>query len=176
MIFMKVVFEGRKFKVLSGEVTLPSGKRVWRDIVDFGKSVVILPVEDGDVFIIKQYRPAVGSWIYELPAGTLEEGEDPVECARRELIEEIGYEAGNLELMFKMYLSPGYSNEYMYAYLATQLKHVGENPEYGEEIEIVRVSYEELLDMVGKGLIEDAKSIAAILYYDRYKKGGGSTP
>ena len=172
---MRVVFEGKKFRVLSGEVTLPSGKKVWRDIVDFGRSVVILPIFGDEVFIIRQFRPAVGGWIYELPAGTLEEGEDPLECAKRELIEEIGYEAGKLELMFEMYLSPGYSNEYMYAYLASQLRHVGEQPEYGEEIEILKLSYKELLEMVRKGLVEDAKSIATILYYEKYKKGGDST-
>ena len=165
MIFMKVVFEGKKFKVLSGEVLLPSGKSVWRDIIDFGRSVVILPIKDGSVFIIRQYRPAVGGWIYELPAGTLEEGEDPMECAKRELIEEIGYEAGNLKLLFKMYLSPGYSNEYMYSYLATELKYVGERPEYGEEISIVKKRFDEVVDMIREGLIEDAKTIATLLYY-----------
>lgn len=172
MIFMKVVFEGRKFRVLSGEVTLPSGKKVIRDIVDFGKSVVILPIKGDDVFIIRQYRPAVGDWIYELPAGTLEEGEDPLECAKRELVEEIGYEAGKLEPMFRMYLSPGYSNEYMYAYLATQLEYVGEKPEYGEEIRVVRMSFDEALEMVRDGLVEDAKSIATILYYAFFIRGG----
>ena len=167
---MKVVFQGRKFKVLSGEVELPSGKKVVRDIVDFGKSVVILPLEDDNVFLIKQFRPALGKWIYELPAGTLEEGEDPRECAKRELIEEIGYKPNKLELLFKMYLSPGYSNEYMYAYLATGLEYVGEQPEYGEEIEITKYPFDQVLDMVRDNVIEDAKSIATILYYIVYKK------
>lgn len=170
---MKVVFKGRKFRVLSGEVHLPSGIWIWRDIVDFGESVVILPIDGDDIFIIKQYRPAISGWIYELPAGTLQVNEDPFECAKRELIEEIGYEAGNIDLLFRMYLSPGYSNEYMYAFVASELKYVGERPEYGEEIEVVRLSYDELINMVGSGKIEDAKSIATILYYDRYKKLGG---
>ncbi len=168
---MEVVFSGRKFKVLSGEVYLPSGRKVIRDIIDFGRSVVILPLVDRDVILIKQYRPAVGGWIYELPAGTVEEGESPVECAKRELIEEIGYEADELELMFTMYLSPGYSNEYMYSFLARGLKYVGERPEYGEEIEVVSLKYDELIELVGNGFVEDAKSIATILFYDKYKKG-----
>ena len=167
---MKVVFQGRKFKVLSGEVELPSGKKVVRDIVDFGRSVVILPLEDGNVFLIRQFRPALGKWIHELPAGTLEEGEDPRGCAERELIEEIGYKPNKLELLFKMYLSPGYSNEYMYAYLATGLEYVGEQPEYGEEIEIIKYPFDQVLDMVRDNAIEDAKSIATILYYTVYKK------
>ena len=167
---MEVVFKGRKFRVLSGEVFLPSGKRVWRDVVDFGESVVILPIDGDNVFIIKQYRPAINGWIYELPAGTLQMNEDPFECAKRELIEEIGYEADSIDLLFKMYLSPGYSNEYMYAFVASELRYVGERPEYGEEIEVVKMPYDKLIDLVGSGKVEDAKSIATILYYDKYKK------
>lgn len=170
---MKVVFEGKKLKVLSGEFRLPSGKKVYREIVDFGKSVVILPLDGDEVILVKQYRPAIGKWIYELPAGTLEEGEEPEECAKRELIEEIGYEAGELNLLFRMYLSPGYSNEYMYSYLATDLKYVGERPEYGEEIEVIRLHLDKALELIGRGVLEDAKSIATILYYHTYKKESG---
>lgn len=171
---MEEVFRGRRFRVLSGEVVLPSGKTVRRDIVDFGESVVILPLLDGRVVMIKQFRAAVGDWLYELPAGVVEPGEDPAETARRELIEETGYEAGGLVRMFGMYLSPGYSNEFMHAYLATDLRYVGARPEYGEEIRIVSFGLEEVLGMIREGVIRDAKTIATILFYLHFDGGGSA--
>ncbi len=162
---MEEVFRGRRFRVLSGEVSLPSGKTVRRDVVDFGESVVILPILGDKIVLLRQYRVAVGDWLYELPAGVVEEGEDPSETAHRELVEETGYEAGKLVKLFGMYLSPGYSNEFMHAYLATDLNYVGARPEYGEEIRVEIYEAERILDMIGKGMIRDAKTIAVILFH-----------
>ncbi len=162
---MEEVFRGRRFRVLSGEVRLPSGKTVRRDVVDFGESVVILPLLGDKIILLRQYRVAVGEWLYELPAGVVEEGEDPGETARRELVEETGYEAGKLVKLFSMYLSPGYSNEFMHAYLATDLNYVGARPEYGEEIRVEIYEVERVLELIRNGIIRDAKTIAVILFY-----------
>ncbi len=170
---MEEVFRGRRFRVLSGEVELPNGLRVVRDIIDFGESVVILPLVDVDRFIIlRQYRPAVGKWIYELPAGVVEDGEDPRDTAYRELIEETGYRAGRMQHLFNMYLSPGYSNEYMHSFVAEELEYVGVDREEGEVMETMTVDLNQFIDMVSKGLVEDAKTIATVTYYFYRKKVG----
>ncbi len=167
---MEEVFRGRRFRVLSGEVSLPSGKTVRRDVVDFGESVVILPILGDKIVLLRQYRVAVGDWLYELPAGVVEEGEDPSETANRELVEETGYEAGKLVKLFSMYLSPGYSNEFMHAYLATDLNYVGARPEYGEEIRVEVRELEEVLELIKRGGVKDAKTIATILFYIQFIK------
>ncbi len=146
------------------------GKTVRRDVVDFGESVVILPLLGDKIILLRQYRVAVGDWLYELPAGVVEEGEDPGETARRELVEETGYEAGKLVKLFSMYLSPGYSNEFMHAYLATDLNYVGARPEYGEEIRVEVYALEKVLELIRSGGVNDAKTIATILFYTQFIK------
>jgi len=166
---MELVFNGKKLKVYAGEYITPTGKKIYREYLDFGESVAIIPLIDDDtVILIKQFRMPVEDWIYEVPAGTVEPGEAPEECARRELIEETGYEAGELIHLFDMYLAPGYSNELMHAYLARNLKFVGARPEEGEEIIVEETRIEDALDMIKRNLIRDAKSIAALLYYIHY--------
>ncbi len=167
---MREVFRGRRFKVLSGEVVLPSGMSVVRDVVDFGESVVILPKHGDSIIMIRQYRPAVGKWIYELPAGVVEEGEDPVVTAERELVEETGYKPKRIDRLFSMYLSPGYSNEYMYSFLAWDLEYIGARPEEGEEIKVLKMGLDKVVNMIYTGEIIDAKTIATVLYYVYGKK------
>jgi len=162
---MKKVFEGRKFDIYAGEYRLPNNVTVYREYVDFGESVAILPIRDNEILLIKQYRMPINKWIYEVPAGTLEKGEDPSECAVRELIEETGYKPREIIHLFSMYLSPGYSNEYMHVYLARDLEYVGARPEKGELINIEWVRLDKALDLIRENSIEDGKSIAAILYY-----------
>ena len=166
---MKLVYDGKKLKVYAGSYVMPSGKKVYREYIDFGESVSIIAVKDnGKILILKQFRMPTGEWIYEIPAGTVEKGEKPEECAYRELIEETGYEAGELRYLLSMYLSPGYSNEYMHVYLARKLNFVGARPEEGEEIRVEEKGIEELEDMIRNNLIRDSKSIASLLYYLYY--------
>jgi ADP-ribose pyrophosphatase len=166
---MKLVFDGKKLKVYAGDYVTPSGKTVYREYIDFGESVAIIAVKDnGKILILKQFRMPTGKWIYEIPAGTVEKGEKPEECAYRELIEETGYEAGEIKYLFSMYLSPGYSNEYMHVYLAKKLRFVGARPEEGEEIKVEEKSANDVLDMIKNNLIRDSKSIASLLYYLYY--------
>jgi len=142
------------------------GKRFLRDVVRFGQSVAVVPLLDGKVVLIRQFRAPVGGWVLEIPAGRVEQSEDPEEAATRELIEEIGYRPRKLEKLISLYMSPGYSDEVLHVYLATDLEYVGSSPEPGELIEVVKLELEEALEKVLSG-IADAKTTVALLVLSR---------
>lgn len=160
------IFRGKRIKLYVEEHLLPNGNKALREVVKFPNSVVILPLITLDkIVMLYQYRPAIRKWIYELPAGIIENDEDPLETASRELVEETGYKAGIIKKVFGMYLAPGYSSEYMYAFIAYDLKEVGAKPEPYEVIKREILSINEALKMIREGRIVDAKTIAVILYY-----------
>ena len=167
------VYRGRKFNVRVSEVTLPTGIKVVREIVEFRGAVAILPILSKDkIVLIRQYRPVINEWIIEVPAGTLEEGEDPVSCALRELEEEIGYRAGRLVKLFEMFMSPGYSTEKLHAFIAMDLIKTKVKREKYEIIEEMFVDLDEAISMVKSNVIRDAKTIALLLYYKYVYLGG----
>lgn len=169
----RLLCRGRRY-ALAQRVIEYRGVRAVRDVLLHPGAVVILPLLDGDrVVMLRQYRPGPLEWLYELPAGTVEEGEDPEETARRELVEETGYEAGRLRLLFKVYPSPGVSTEVMYMYLAEDLRYVGARPEKGEFLETVVLGLDEAVDMVRRGEIVDGKTVMLLLYYDRFLRRSG---
>ena len=160
------VFDGRKFAVDVVEVAGRDGQSVQRELVVHGGAVAIVGrLDDGRIVMIRNHRFAVGKRLWELPAGTLERGEDPADCAARELEEETGYRPAHVELLCRFYTSPGFCTEQMHAYLATGLTHVGQNLESGEHIDVELITADRLLTMIRSGEIEDAKTIATILYY-----------
>ena len=128
-------------------------------------AVAVVAEENGRILLEKQYRPVVGEWLYEVPAGTLEPGEEPEETARRELIEETGYEPGWLKRLVEFYTSPGVSTEKLIVFAAGDLRWRGQKLEEDELIEVEWVKLEEALEMIHSGVIRDAKSIIGILYY-----------
>ncbi len=137
-----------------------------REIVSFGKTVAVLPVKDGNkVVLIRQWRAPINDWIYEIPAGVIESGEDPEKAAQRELREETGYIADKLTKLFEGYVAPGYSTEYMYVFLAEKLRYVGASPEAGEIVKTVELPLEKVIEMIKSSEIRDLKTIAAISYY-----------
>jgi len=165
------VFEGVKFAVDQVQVPTPDGRTVDRDLVVHPGAVVILAtLDDGRVLMIRNRRFAVGKTLWELPAGTLEDAEDPAACAGRELAEETGYRAATIEPLCTFYTTPGICTEKMHAYLATGLSHVGQDLEDDEHIEVHAVAWDDLLAMVRDGDVEDGKTIAAILYYAAFKR------
>ena len=120
------MFEGRVFSVTRDRIELPSGAVTVRDVVRHSGSVAIVPIVGPDkVLLIKQYRFPVGEHIWEIPAGTIEIGESPEQCARRELEEETGYKETSLVAASRFYTTPGFCNETMYLYLAIGCKPVG---------------------------------------------------
>jgi ADP-ribose pyrophosphatase len=165
----ETLFEGPIFRVERFEVELPTGQKVVRDAVRHPGAVVILPrLADGRVLLIRNYREVVGRWLFELPAGTLEPGEHPDDAAPRELEEETGHRAASLTKMTEFLATPGMCDERMFVYLADQLSPTAQNLDEGECIEVVPTPLEAALEMVRDGQIEDAKTIAALLYFDRF--------
>lgn len=157
---LKLLYNGR---VVSLEVLEFDGRV--REVVKHPGSVSILPVDGDKVYLLKQYRYPLDDWIWEIPAGTLEEGESPEECALRELEEETGFRAGRLEEMFEAYLVPGYGTERMAFFLATELERGEMHPEPSEKIEVHEMTLEDALTMVKNNEIVDVKTIAALLWY-----------
>jgi ADP-ribose pyrophosphatase len=165
------IYSGRVISLIKDTVILPSGRTVIREKVMHPGSVGILPVlEDGRLVLIRQFRYVVGSSLLEIPAGTVEKGESPEECAARELQEETGYRAGKLTLLSAFYLAPGYSNEFMWLFKATELEAGEMRPMPDESIEVRRLSPEEALQMIRSGEIRDVKTICAILLYALLEK------
>jgi ADP-ribose pyrophosphatase len=160
----EVRYQGRAFSVRQDQVKLPDGHITELDIVEHVGAVTIIPIDaDGNIWFVRQYRHAAGTEILELPAGTLEDGENPDLCALRETREEIGMAPGQLQKLGEFYLAPGYSTEYMHVYLATELSP---NPLPGDMDEFLSIeSYpaEKAFSKVESGEIKDAKSLAALL-------------
>lgn len=161
---MSYIFKGKVFSVKVEEVLLPNGVRAVKEVVEHPGAVVILPFRNEMLVMVEQYRPTVGEWLLELPAGTLKDGEDPAQCALRELEEETGFRASHLEKLFEMYLAPGYSTEKMYVFMATALEESETKLEKDEVINVKEISFDEALEKIRKGVIRDAKTISALLY------------
>src|SRR5688500_3287030 len=174
LIEKQVIYDGKKVRLelhhLENEET---GTRHKREVCAHPGAVVILPFVDAEnILLIRNRRYAVGETLVELPAGTLDKGEDPMNCAGRELIEETGYIAGRMKRIGDFYTSPGILSEKMYAFAAYDLTKAEAALEEGEEIELAPASLEEAIDMIRFGQIKDAKTIATLLMYDRFKRKG----
>jgi ADP-ribose pyrophosphatase len=162
-------YRGRLVNVRVDTVSLPSGRETTREVVAHPGAVAIVPLhDDGTVTLVRQWRQAAGQVLLEIPAGTLEPGEEPAGCARRELIEEVGLRAGELTHLFSSYLAPGYSTELLHTFLATELAPGPARPEADEAIDPVRLPLAEATAMVLRGELSDAKTICGLLLAERY--------
>lgn len=160
----KRLFRGRIFSVVRTPVTLASGRRTERDIVTHPGSSAMVPVlPDGRVCLIRQYRFSVRKTCIEIPAGTLEPGEAPLACARRELEEETGFRARRFRRLATFYPAIGFCTERMWLYLAERLSPGRTELDTDEIIETLRVDWPTALRWVRTGRIEDAKSIVGLL-------------
>ncbi len=157
------VFEGKIINLRVDTVELPNKGYAKREIVEHRGGVGILAIEDGNIILIKQYRKAVEDFLYEIPAGKLEINEDPLECAIRELMEETGYCPNKIEKLTEFYSTPGFTNEKICLFKATDLKQVERKLDEDEFIDVLKVSLKEAKEMIVNGQIVDAKTIVAIL-------------
>jgi len=163
LVSSEVAFEGKVFDVRVDHVRLADGHETRIDLVIHSGAVTLIPVdEDGAIWFVRQYRHATDGYLLELPAGTLEPGEDPVSTAARESREEIGMAPGRLEDLGGFYLAPGYSNEYMYVFLAMDLEPDALAPDPGEIIEIEKLTAQEVVAQIRGGGFQDAKTLAAL--------------
>lgn len=167
----RTIYQGRKLDLRLDEVRDADGAVHVREVVQHPGAVALVAIDAEDrVLLVRQYRPAVGQDLLELPAGTLEVGEDPQVCARRELEEETGYTADRLERMVGFYPSPGFCTEYLHVYLATGLRPGKQQPDPGEEIEVLPEPVEKALERIERGEICDAKSIIGLLAYAQHSR------
>lgn len=164
LIASETVFEGKVFKVRVDRVRRPSGQTMRVDTVEHGGAVTLVPVDgSGHVWFVRQYRHPPAEVLLELPAGTLERGEDPKASAIRECQEEIGMKAGHLEELGEFFLAPGYSTEFMVVYLAEDLSPSPLAPDEDEDLLVERVPLTEVPVLIADGAIRDAKSLAGLL-------------
>jgi len=167
----EVLFEGRLFRVVRAIQRAADGREHVREIVRHPGAVTILPVLDDDrVCLIENYRIAVDQRLIELPAGTLEPGEDPAQTARRELAEETGYRAGAIDRLAVFYMSPGILDERMHLYLATSLEPGPMALEGGEQIAPLTATWQETLEMIRSGRVQDSKTLVGLLYYNTFHR------
>lgn len=166
----KTVFRGPVFSVVSQHVEEPDGVRVRRDIVQHHGSIVILAVDDTvnppRVLLERQYRHAAGARMWELPAGSLDQGENKLAAAKRELLEETGYTAAQWQKALFFYVSPGFLDESMAVFLARDLKKGLAQPEEDERIAIRFFPLPQAVGMAMEGTIKDAKTISSLLWLD----------
>ena len=159
------VFEGKIIKVRRDEAELPDGNPCFREVVEHAGGASVLYIEDGKVLLVRQYRYAYGESLYEIPAGKLEVGEDPMLTAKRELEEEAGIKAEEMSLLFVLYPTPGYTNEKIYIYEARNGVRTQAHLDEGEFLDVIYMPIEEALKGVSEGMIKDAKTIVALQAY-----------
>src|SRR5215469_2341581 len=161
-----MIYEGPVFGLRRDEVLEPSGLRARREVITHPGSVVVLPVlPDGGIVMVRQYRHATKQYMWELVAGRKEPEETPKQGAARELLEETGYRAKRFEVFLDVFPTPGFLEERMYIVLAEGLTAGEAQPEEDEKIEVRAYKVKELAQMMKKGQLKDAKSVAGILYY-----------
>ena len=152
------------FTVKRVDLSLPDGKPRVLDLIEIQNAVTILPLDnEGYIHFVKQYRIGARSEMLELPAGKIEDDEDPLQTAQRELREEIGMSASSWRALGNFYLSPGYASEYMYGFLAQGLVPDPLAPDADEFLNIIKVSLPDALSMVRRGEIQDSKTLAVLM-------------
>jgi ADP-ribose pyrophosphatase len=175
VISSKLSYEGPLFRVYTDEI-LEKGRRVMRDVVRHNGSIVILAIDDSkskrDPLIVMevQYRHAAKEYLLEVPAGKLEEGEDPLAGAKRELLEETGFRAARWRKMVRYFASPGFLGEWMQVFIAEGLTLGEAQPEYDEQLEIEMIPLSKLLGMIEEGKLHDGKTLISVMLYDRLRR------
>lgn len=163
LLSTKRIHSGKVLKLDLDTVALPNGRTTELEILRHpGASAAVPLKEDGSVVLIRQLRHAAGGFIYEIPAGKLDLQEDPKDCAARELEEEVGYRAGSLDLLTSIWTAPGFTDEVIHIYQATNLEAGKQNLDQDEVLEIIEWSFEEAMARIQDGTIRDAKTIIGL--------------
>lgn len=166
----KVVYDGKIMRVELDEVQLPDGRTSKREVVRHSGGAAALFVKEGKIALVRQFRYAYGKEMYEIPAGKLNPQEDPRTAAMRELEEETGYRADGCQHLLDIYPSPGYTDEIISIYFVKSARFVGQHLDDGEFLNCSFVDIQEVSDMMEKGQINDAKTVAAVYKYLLFKK------
>ncbi len=170
------VFSGRRFDVETNKIILPNGNEMNVEKAHSAEVAVILPILSGQVIMLRQFRPVIGKWMYELPAGLIDAGEKPVDAARRELREETGFLAAKMHRIIDVFSSPGFSDEHVYIFFASDLKEVGQELEPSENIKLLKIPIDKAIDMAKSGKIKNVHSVAALILFDKQRKNRAAKP
>jgi ADP-ribose pyrophosphatase len=164
LIQSKTIYQGRVFSLQKDQIRLPNGQTTELDIVDHPGAVVLLPVDDdGFIWFVRQYRHSAGETLLELPAGTMEGQESAESCALREIREEIGMSAGQIQKIGEFFLAPGYSTEFLHIFLARDLKPDPLPSDSDEFIQVEPIPVAQAQAMAENGQFRDAKTLAALV-------------
>ncbi len=167
----EVVFEGRILKLRVDTVRTADGRKSTREVVEHAACIAVIAVDTNDnVLLVRQYRQALGKELLEIPAGGIDKGEDPKAAVIREMQEETGFRPQRVERLGGFYTTPGFCNEYLYLYLAADLVPGRLHAEDTPGIEVVRVPLSQVPDLIASDEIEDAKTVAGLLFYLEYRK------
>jgi ADP-ribose pyrophosphatase len=159
----KRVYSGRTLNIDLDRVLLPNGNTADLEVIRHpGASAVVPVLEDGQVVLIHQFRYAAGDFIYEIPAGKLDPGENPIDCARRELAEETGYQARSLSPLLSFLTTPGFCDEEIHIFLARELSAGKQDLEMNEVLEVRHFPISRALEMIREGTIKDGKTIIGL--------------
>ncbi len=160
---VKNIFSGKVVTLNIDTVRLPNGVTVDLETIRHPGAAAVVPLkDDGSVVLIRQFRHAAGGFIYEIPAGKLYPGEDPLHCASRELEEEIGYRASSLELLSSIFTAPGFADEVIHVYLGTGLTKGRQQLDRDEVLEIVQMPLDRAIERIQDGTIRDGKTIVGL--------------
>jgi ADP-ribose pyrophosphatase len=175
VISSKLSYEGPLFRVYTDTI-VEHGRELSRDVVRHNGSVVILAIDDSkskrDPMIVmeRQYRHAAREYLLEVPAGKMEEGEDALAGAKRELLEETGFKAKRWRKIVRYFASPGFLGEFMQVFIAQDLTRGDAQPEYDEQLEIEMIPLSKLLRMIEEGKLYDGKTLISVMLYDRLRR------
>lgn len=174
LVSSRTAYRGPVFWVTTDHIIEPGGIKVRRDLIHHSGSVVVLAVDDSNatprVLLERQYRHAAKDYLWEIPAGRIDPGENELQAAKRELIEETGYRASRWRRILKFYASPGFVAETMAVYMATGLREGEAEPEEDEIIHHLMVPLPRAVKMILNGTIRDAKTISSVLWLDHMRR------
>ena len=166
-----IVYHGKVFELIRENVTLENGTTTDVEFIEHPGATAVIPfLDDKRIVLLKQYRHALKKYIWEIPAGTLDPQEEIISCAKRELIEETGYSAAQWHRLGEITPVPGYSDERIHIFLATELQPADQNLDEDEVIQVQAVDFLKALEMMGDGEIQDAKSIAGLFLASQWLK------
>lgn len=164
LISTRQIYKGSVINLRRDEILSPEGKAAGREVVEHPGGAAVLAVEEtGEAYFVRQYRHPVAESLLEIPAGKLDGGEEPLECAVRELAEEVGVKANKIRRIAAYYSTPGFTSEKLYLYLATGLEQIKRQQQEDEDLEVILIPLKEAIDMAKHGEITDGKTLIALL-------------
>ncbi|MDF2671252.1 MAG: ADP-ribose pyrophosphatase [Paenibacillus sp.] len=166
------IFKGKIISLQVDTVELPNGKTATREIIKHPGAVAVIALHEDRMIVVEQFRKPLERSLVEIPAGKLDEGEAPIDAARRELEEETGFSAGSLRPVCSFYTSPGFADEILHLFLAEQLTPGELRPDEDEFLDIQSITQEEAKQFIADGRIRDAKTITAVYAWELYKLTG----